>query len=810
MTGVNQPAQFGVLGPFCIRLGEGAVEPPGPGLRLLLGMLLLVPGEPVERDRLVELLWGPEHGSAAALHTSVSRLRDWLRRDLPGPVAIERTAAGYRARIDPGLVDAVRFRDLLARAAGARSGSRIETLTAAMALWRGPVLGNAAEWLSRSPAVVALEQDRIEAVRELTDLCLGEGRPAVAVPHLRRVAEAYPFDEPTHALLIDVLTASGRPGEAARAYAQIRDRLAEELGVMPSTTLAEAGTRAAIIGVAPPRSPVVGVTGGPAAAPVPGRPRRPAELPPDVAAFTGRDTEVELLCHLLHPGKGEQARIVAIDGVAGVGKSALAAHVSHRLARRFPDGQLYVNLHGAAGTPPLAPAEILQRWLRTFGAMDDGGPRPPGEPGSDASARWRSLLAGKRVLLLLDNASSAEQVRPLLPAHRGCAALITSRTAQSTLDEAFLVHLRPLAEVEALTLFRRLVGDDRVSADLPAARRITALCGHLPLLLRIVAARLGARPDWPIHAVAARLADSERRLDELQIGTLSVRASLAAGLNEAGRDANRTFALLGAIGVAEPELPLIASLAGVSLPVAEVVMERLVDARLVESPGPGRYAMHALPRLYSRERADIDATPGERAAARRRALDHYLALARQASMLLIVGHRPAAESGQTVEHRRARSGWAVEHPAGFELADRSAAATWVDANAPALPVVMADLAAQPHLATDVARFAVIAHPALAARGHWPHLAELHRIAVTAAAPTGDGPLRAHVHGLLGVAYGQLGRPTDSRTELDRALHIWTELGDERQMAETLNRLGLLASLPASSELIVSCRRALPR
>ncbi|MEV7009168.1 tetratricopeptide repeat protein [Streptosporangium sp. NPDC051022] len=488
---------------------------------------------------------------------------------------------------------------------------------------------------------------------------------------------------------------------------------------------------------------------------------------------------MRVLREMLDPGESRYAHVVAVDGVAGVGKSALALHVSHRMAQGFPDGQLYVNLQGAAdGGAPLTPYDVLVQWLPQLGVP---GTDVPGETGA-ASALWRSVLAGRRLLLVLDDAFSAEQVRPLLPAERGCVTLVTSRSVLATLDGAEFVHLEPLAEGEAVTLLGRLTGEGRVAADPVAAGDVVGLCERLPLLLRIVAARLAARPGWPIRAIADRLAEEHRRLNELQAGELSVRASLAVSLREASEEGARVFASLAMVGVAELDPPLAASLAGLPWTAAETILEQLVDARLVDSPVPGRYRMHDVVRLYAREQARLRAGAAEWSAARRRVLDHYLALAHQASLLL----DPEEASALTV-------GPPPIHPAGFAFGDRPEASAWVDFVAPHLPAVMAELADSGELAADIALCALQAYPALMVRDRWTELIRLSSIAVRTARGS-SRVLEARAHNLLGMAYGNTGRLDESVAEFGHALRLWEELDNRHQMARALNNLGLVARL----------------
>jgi hypothetical protein len=393
----------------------------------------------------------------------------------------------------------------------------------------------------------------------------------------------------------------------------------------------------------------------------------PTELPADIVSFTGRRRELRRLRELLGTaGRRPTAVAAAIDGIGGVGKSALAIHAAHALARQFPDGQLYVDLGGTSpGLAPLAPQEVLGRFLRSLGV---DGEHVPVEL-EDAVARFRSLLAGRRILVVLDNAAGAAQVQLLLPATTGCAALITSRRVLVALESAVHVHLEVLSSNESVGLLRRLAGGERVAVELTAARTIAQQCGFLPLALRIASARLAARPSWPLHALAEQLADERRRLDRLQLGDLAVRASFQLSYDalldaEGGPLAARAFRLLGLLDGLDVSIPVVAALVDRSPATVEPVLERLVDAQMLESPVPGRYRMHDLLRLFAREQAHQRERVAARRAALRRALRCYLATARHASRLV-----------QPADLRRTVEG----DTGGVELRDRRDALAWLEA-----------------------------------------------------------------------------------------------------------------------------------
>jgi DNA-binding SARP family transcriptional activator/tetratricopeptide (TPR) repeat protein len=564
-----------VLGPLRIRAGGGVVAPPGgPGPRALLGILLLDPGEDVAAAGLVDTFWGRERGSTAALHTTIFRLRAWLRDRLGTVASVERTAGGYRLILRDAVVDAVRFRSMTARAATLPDDARAQLLDGALRLWRGPVLGGAAYPLAGVPAVVALERARITAVRDLAELCLAIDRPDDALAHLRHAAAANPSDEPLHALLIRALAASGRTAEATLAYDRPRQRT-------PS----------------------------------------PALLPPDVPDFTGRVEQRDDIERLAGGRPDGTARaglpVVGIAGMAGVGKSALAVHVAHRLAESYPDGQLHANLRGAERSP-LHPKDVLATFLRALGVDWRAVPADTEE----RTALFRSHLAGRRVLVVLDNAASEEQVRPLLPGSATCAVLVTSRRRLTGLSGSRWLDLPVLSGDEAVRLLGAAVDQERIARQPDEAAEIVRLCGALPLAVRVAGARLTARPAWGLDHLAALLGDQRRRLDQLSVGDLEVRASLALSYDGLDDDARRLFRFLGLFDVPDFTAILAAAVLETSTSEAAVHIDSLVDAQLLVASAPDgagqpRHRFHDLVRLYARERADAE----DSRVARERAID---------------------------------------------------------------------------------------------------------------------------------------------------------------------------------------------
>ncbi|HEX6468652.1 MAG TPA: tetratricopeptide repeat protein [Streptosporangiaceae bacterium] len=358
---------------------------------------------------------------------------------------------------------------------------------------------------------------------------------------------------------------------------------------------------------------------------------RPAQLPPDVGDFTGRDEQLAQLLDLVRPGSPDHAVVItALAGMAGVGKTALAVHAAHRLRERFPDGQLYIDLRGADQVP-LEPADVLARMLRTLGLA-----RLPDSLDERADL-FRSRLADRAVLLLLDNAVSEQQVRPLLPGSPTCGVIVTSRNHLAGLAGVRLIDLDVFEPAQAVELLSRIVGAERVAAEPDVAERLAGLCGYLPLAVRIAGARLAARPHWPLSRLAERLEDEHQRLDELRLGDLEVRAGVTLSYEALDPTARRALRLLGLLDVPSFAAWVAAAVLGGTAGDAEDLIERLVEAQLLEVTGgsdPFRYRFHDLIRVLARERAEAEDSPADRSAAVRRAFAGWLTVAEQADARL--------------------------------------------------------------------------------------------------------------------------------------------------------------------------------
>jgi tetratricopeptide (TPR) repeat protein/transcriptional regulator with XRE-family HTH domain len=512
------------------------------------------------------------------------------------------------------------------------------------------------------------------------------------------------------------------------------------------------------------------------------------ELPRPPADFTGRLAELARLRELLDPAAPGPALVCAMDGMGGIGKSALALVAAHQLAGAFPDGQLYVNLQGAtAGLPPLEPVEALGRMLRSLG-LD-----PAAVPGGveEAGARFRSVVAGRRLLLVLDDARSADQVRPLLPGTASSAVLITSRRVLATLEGVHTLHLDVLSRDQALELLGRIAGPERVAADPEAAEEVVGWCGRLPLAIRIAGARLAARPEWPVRDLAGELADAARRLETLRAGELAVRASFEVSLQALEQSADlgdtaaaAAFGPLSLLEVPDLAVATAARLLDRPEPAVRGLLERLVDAQLLEAPRAGRCRFHDLARLYAREHAARLQPTTDHAAALARAIGFFVATAWAAATHL----QPGAWRLATADPR-----WTG---GGLELADAGAALGWLDAERANLLAAAAQ-AAQDALGTAPALPAALAgqlargiYDFLAVRSHWRDLAQLNELALRVARRTGDASGQAIALNDLGIARGRLGDYAASVACLRESLALFGLLDDRIGQATSLAGLSL--------------------
>ncbi|MFJ1637185.1 AfsR/SARP family transcriptional regulator [Streptomyces sp. NPDC088256] len=621
--------RFSVLGPVRAWRDGEALSSGSPQQRALLAALLLRGGRTATAAELIDAIWGDEPPSQAlaTIRTYASRLRKVL-----DPQTLVSDAGGYAIRAGQDAVDVHVVRDLAAEAEKARAGGdRFQArnlLNKALGLWDGEALASVPGPYAENQRT-RLEEWRLQLTESRLDLDLEVGCHAEAVSELTALTAAHPLRERLRELLMIALYRSGRQAEALAVYADTRRLLADELGVDPRPELAQLQQR-----ILRADEELARPADEPAPAPAP---VRPAQLPATVPDFTGRASFVRELGARLATAEGSVMAVSALAGIGGVGKTTLAVHVAHQARQHFPDGQLYVDLQGA-GARAAEPETVLGAFLRALGTADSAIP----DSLDERAALYRSTLDGRRILVLLDNAHDAAQVRPLLPGTAGCAALITSRVRMVDLAGSHLVDLDVMSPEEALQLFTRIAGEERISAEREAALDVVAACGFLPLAIRIAASRLSARRTWTVSVLAAKLADGRRRLDELQAGDLAVKATFELGYGQLEPAQARAFRLLGLADGPDISLAAAAALLDLEAHAAEDLLEALVDTSLLESAAPGRYRYHDLVRLYARACAERDEEPAERESALSRLLDFYLATAAGVYALERPGDRTVA------------------------------------------------------------------------------------------------------------------------------------------------------------------------
>ncbi|MFE3096327.1 BTAD domain-containing putative transcriptional regulator [Streptomyces sp. NPDC059248] len=642
--------RFSVLGPVRAWRAGQPLPPGSPQQRALLSALLLRDGRTATSHELIDAIWGEEPPSQAlaTIRTYAHRLRKVL-----SATTLISESGGYALRIERDALDLFVAQELAAaaektRAAGDPGHARM-LVNKSLGLWDGEPLANVPGPYAENQRT-RLEEWRLQLLETRLDLDLEVGAHAEAVSELTALTAAHPLRERMRELLMLALYRSGRQAEALAVYADTRRLLADELGVDPNPELSQLQERIlrADTALAAPAEPH---TAPPPVA-------QPAQLPATVPDFTGRASFVRELGEQLATAEGSVMAVSALAGIGGVGKTTLAVHVAHEARPRFPDGQLYIDLQGTSNRAT-EPEAVLGAFLRALGHPEASVP----ETLDERSALYRSTLAGRRVLVLLDNARDAAQIRPLLPGTAGCAALVTSRVRMVDLAGAHLVDLDVMSPEEALQLFTRIVGFERVSAERQSALDVVAACGFLPLAIRIAASRLAARRTWTVSVLAEKLADERRRLDELQAGDLAVKATFELGYGQLEPAQAHAFRMLGLAD--GPDISLAASAAVLGRPVQETedLLEALVDTSLVESAAPGRYRFHDLVRLYARACAERDERPEEGEAALARLLDFYLATASRVYGIERPGDRlvdhlgPTTLEGVVFTDRRRAQDW---------------------------------------------------------------------------------------------------------------------------------------------------------
>ncbi|GAA3145427.1 BTAD domain-containing putative transcriptional regulator [Planomonospora alba] len=758
--------RFRLLGPLRIQVGGSPVRITAPKQRTVLAMLLVRAGHVVPARSLVAEVWDdrPPRSAAANLRTYLMQ----LRRLLPEEDRLVTSDAGYLLRAGPEELDLLEFEALSAR--GRRALARRDLSTAeesfarALQLWDGPVAEDVPPGPTLREVAARLTDHYLSVVEEHADLQLALGRNAAAAARLREVIGRHPLRERLHGRLMVALYRGGDAAGALDAFGAARRVLADELGIDPGPELRR--LHQAILR----RDTDLPVADRVAAAvPVGGGHPRPRLLPRAPTVFVGRSAELARLRAVLH-GAADPP-VVTLHGPGGAGKSVLALKAAHGAADRYPDGQLYVDLQGSTpGLAALRPAEVLGRFLRALGVPPGVVPAVPAE----AATRYQSLLADRRVLVVLDNAVGAAQVAPLLPAGGGCAVLITSRAPLTTVD-AVPVAVGMFDEAESVRLLESLTGPERVAAEAGAAVEIARWCGHHPLALRVAGARLAARPDWSLARFAERLADRQRRLDELQTADLRVRTCFEVGYGTLTSTAKATFRMLGVLEVPEAGVETTAALTDADETTAEAALDELTEARLLEPVGGGRFRMHDLLRLFAAELTVLHDTPQERARAVGRALDRYLDRCRRLQGLL----QP---------HLVSSGGDAS--PPGADPQGLAAAVRWLDTELPCLvaAAVQAEKSGRSGFAAELMN---LIRAVMMKNGYWRELETVARLAIEVARRDGDRAAEASTLATLGLVEWRSGRTEAAHDALSRALGLWRDVGDPGQEGMALHNLGWL-------------------
>jgi DNA-binding SARP family transcriptional activator/tetratricopeptide (TPR) repeat protein len=740
-------------------VGEEVLELGGARIRTLLALLTANAGRVTTVGTVVSALWGvdPPKDAHRTARTYVSRLRRSL---MPAVAAlavddlIVTHPAGYLLRPPPDVVDAVMFERLVAAGRGALTGkdpaTAADQLSRALALWRGDAYGELADVPPLRAEAARLHGLRLGAVENWVDAKLATGVGVELVEELTSLTEQHPGHDRLWGQLMIALHRSGRQADALNVFVRARTTLVERFGLDPSPQLTEIhrqvldnDTRLA----APARPVRAGAT-----------PRR-NDLPADIGDFAGRRAE---LARLVSRAGGTSGAMVieALDGMAGVGKTTLAVHAAHRLAAHYPDAQLFIDLHGYTSSQrTVTPMAALDALLRALGVP---GEEIPNDLDARA-ARWRAELASRSVLVVLDNAVDAAQVRPLLPGTARSLTLITSRRRLGELEAAAILSLDVLPEPDAVALFMSVLGDDRAE-EAGAVIDVVGQCGHLPLAIRIAAARLRSRPAWTVRYLADRLRQASSPLAELSVGDRSVAAAFLLSYDYLDAARRRMFRLLGLHAGPDIDVPAAAALAGVDQAEAGALLESLVDDHLLQQLVAGRYRLHDLVRQHAREVALADESAPDRRAALRRVVDFYLHTAHRGSRLLDQQH-PPIDVGDPVPG-------CVPDP----LADHDAAIAWFGTNHQCV-LAARTVAAEEGWDTAVWQLAWTLDNFHYRRGSWHDNLANWLAGLTAGQRLGDVAVQARAHRRLGLSYAPLGRHADALDHLRRSLTLSMRIGD---------------------------------
>lgn len=797
---------FLLLGTVELQGADGAAVDLGPAKqRTVLAALLVDAGRWVAVQTLIDRVWGEDVPAQVrpSLYTHIARIRRMLA-SMAAPVdagaggagarpQLRRGPGGYLLDVSSGRVDVHRFRHLVdqARGAGRTDAERVVMLREALGLWRGePLAGLAGAWAERTRH--SWHQQRIEAVLAWAEAEFRVGHHAGVIGALTSLVAEHPLVEPLTVALMRTLQAAGRGPEALACYTMLQKRLAEELGADP-------GAEAQQVHQAILRGESAPLAGGGTLPPAEAGPSHtvPAQLPLEIRGFAGRQDELARLDRIL-TAAAQRPTAVVVSGTAGVGKTALAVHWAHRVAEGFPDGQLYVNLRGfdPSGTA-VTPDQAVGGFLDALGV-------PAQRIPVDFQARvglYRSLLAGRRVLVVLDNARDTDQLRPLLPGAPGCLAVVTSRSQLTGLvaaEGAHPVALDMLSPAEARDLLARRLGEHQVTAEPDAVQEIIARCARLPLALAIATARAAANPGFPLSTVAAELRESHGSLDAFDAGdlTTNARAVFSWSYHALTAPAARLFHLLGLHSGPDLAAPAAAALAGLPLRQTHGLLVELTRAHLLTEHSSGRYTLHDLLHVYAAERVLAVETSPERDRAVERLLTWYLHTADAAYPFLAPQRRQVPLTPLP----------ASCHPLAFSAYDQ--ALDWCETERSNLvaAVHQAVAAEQPGIAWQLA---AVLWGFFYIRGHLHDWLDTTRTALDAARDAHDRTGEAYSLGDVACALTQTHRFDEAIDHYRQVMALGRELGDTYFRYQALASLGYsYRQIGRPDRAVEYCRRAL--
>ena len=756
--------EFGVLGPVSVWSDGHPISVGGPRQRCVLGALLVHLGHEVTVDQLIGYLWSddPPRTARSVIQVQVSHLRQVLT------TSITTTSGGYLLEVDPDSVDLHRFRRLRGEAAGSSPEAAVDMLDRALSCWRGvPLSGVGSEHLTYT-VVTPLLEERWAAVTDWASNALYLERYGDVVARLTPLIRENPFGERLHHLLITALWRDNERARALAVYEEFRTGLAEELGVDPGVELVSLHTRIL-------REDAQEELDVPSAAEPPGPTDRFVarnDLPRDLPDFTGRQGPLRRLKDVADSDT-EWAQVCIITGSGGSGKTTTAVRFGHEIAKRYPDGQLFIDLYGyTAEREPLDPTTALGVLLRAVGF----GPESVPESLDERSALWRAALMGKKFLLILDNANNYTQVSSLLPSAPDSLTLITTRNELSGLSGAHFVSLGKFDEQSSVEFFSRVLGEERVAKEFDQVKEIISICEGLPLALRIIAGRMLGRPTWTFSHVARRLGERNRKFRELEVDGKSVESVIDLSFQTLGPEQRRVFLLLGSMIGGRIDLGGAAALLGLPADDTDDVLQELVGGCLLEEVMGDVYRFHDLIGDFAAGRAEKNVLEEDVLSARGRLADYYSATAQVAADML----GPRAHNDTTEFSTRYRT----------VIRDREDAENWFDLNQENLVDAIEYFASRGdgehawRMAESVWRF-------YALRGKLGLLISSHERALRVSEAQGNHRGRAVTLIGLGIASyisGNFVRSLDFLTEAQKLLH---ELDDKRGIVRALANLGLV-------------------